>query len=576
VSAPLCVICGTIGALRTLVPTASPELDGIVKLLDDLHFERCEANELKRRIVAIVFEQRDLIEKLSKNEKGPPMSLTPPKSTQEEAKKNLDTVFKDVSFQREGAKIIIPDKMTLEELALWTQRMREQEETVIALSHEIDCYPIEGAYALLRVLNDKYGFVDVRATPGFFGDKPPVMIGLEYEPGKQVQVPWGRLFIPGIEGYLHAGFSVKRDKSVKFEVKGEIKRKSEEKANEIVSLIKDYVREKSIFKGRALTVEFPNQGDEFSVDPGYLPKVMDLSKVRPDELIFPADVDDLVHTALFAPIENTEVCRRFLIPLKRGVLLEGPFGVGKTLTAWVTALKCTQNGWTFIYTKKAADLDRAVAMAAQYQPCVVFSEDVDSVVDGEERTEEINLILNTLDGVFSKTSEILVVLTTNQVHAINKAMLRPGRIDTVVPVRAPDAPAVQRLIRLYGRELLDPNEDLSEAGRRLDGQIPAFIREAVERSKLSAIRHIQPGESLKISGRDLVVAANGMMAQIDLLSTEEERDPSDNERAAGILGTHLEGGLVKFATVIAAGNSHSADAPALPATASQHTLSAAG
>jgi SpoVK/Ycf46/Vps4 family AAA+-type ATPase len=198
-----------------------------------------------------------------------------------------------------------------------------------------------------------------------------------------------------------------------------------------------------------------------------------------------------------------------------------------------------------MYIEHARQLDKAIALARQYQPCVIFAEDIDSAVDEDEdgRTEAINNILNTIDGIGSKSTEIMVVLTTNHVDNISQAMLRPGRLDAVIPVRAPDAGAVIRLIHLYARDMLAEGEDLTQVGLALSGQIPAIIREAIERAKLSAFDSMKEGEALRIHASDLLIAAAGMKAQIELLAPEMVDNRSDDEKAAEIVGKNIGDGF---------------------------------
>ncbi len=450
--------------------------------------------------------------------------------------------FKGVGFEQSGTKIILPVGMSTGEAMTWLQRKTEQDEQAIIVNNEIDCYPVEGAWALMCVLQEKFGFVGLQSVKTMFGENPPHMIGVEVTPGHTTQVPWGNMAIPGIDGILCAGFDIKKDHSVRFTLNGKVKRKSEGAVREVVDLVRAYILKNSLFRGKAIQVVFPNPADDgpFSIDVGYLPKVMDVSGVKEDELIFPHEVEELVQTSLFAPIEHAPACRELQIPLKRGILLEGPYGVGKTLTAFVTAKKCVENGWTFIYIKQARDLDRAIAMAKQYQPCVIFAEDLDSAVEGNDRTDEINAILNTIDGIDAKGHEVMVVVTTNHVENINKAMLRPGRLDAIIPVRAPDAIAAARLMRLYARDLIPEGEDLTAAAEMLAGHIPAFIREAIERSKLSAVRHAIAGRPLTVTANDLITAANSMNAQVKLLQAEvgEVYDTCE-EDAAAVLGNKI-------------------------------------
>jgi transitional endoplasmic reticulum ATPase len=261
---------------------------------------------------------------------------------------------------------------------------------------------------------------------------------------------------------------------------------------------------------------------------------MDLSKVKIEELVYSADIMEQVETNLFTPILQTELCRKHGIPLKRQILLEGPYGTGKTMAANVTAKHAEANSWTFIYLDRVQSLDEAVIFARQYAPAVVFSEDIDRVMTGG-RSIKVDDILNNVDGVDSKNSEVICVLTTNHVEKIEKAMLRPGRFDAVINVLPPDAAAAQKLMVQYGRGLLD-TADLGEAGAELDGQIPAVIREAVERAKLYAIRRTAPGTDVTLTGSDVAAAARAMKYHMDLLKEKKEEPKS----SAQIIGEALE------------------------------------
>jgi transitional endoplasmic reticulum ATPase len=182
------------------------------------------------------------------------------------------------------------------------------------------------------------------------------------------------------------------------------------------------------------------------------------------------------------------------------------------------------------------DLPKAVRFAQAYEPAVIFAEDIDRAV-GEDRNAKANDILNTIDGIDSKDRELVVVLTTNNVDKIHPAMLRPGRLDAVVPVRPPDSMAVQKLIRLYGRGLIGAGESLHNAGDILQGQIPAVIREVVERSKLSAIARLDGKTALlQLTGPDLEVAARGMLSHLELIKPKLEDKRSNAEKAAELLG----------------------------------------
>src|SRR3546814_19828879 len=97
-------------------------------------------------------------------------------------------------------------------------------------------------------------------------------------------------------------------------------------------------------------------------------------------------------------------------------------------------------------------------------------------------------ILNLLDGIDTKNSHIITVLTTNDLQSINPAMLRTGRLDAVIDVTPPDAQAVEKLLRLYGGDAIAADTNLEETGRVQAGNIRAAIAEGVKRAKLDQTR----------------------------------------------------------------------------------------
>jgi transitional endoplasmic reticulum ATPase len=165
---------------------------------------------------------------------------------------------------------------------------------------------------------------------------------------------------------------------------------------------------------------------------------------------------------------------------------------------------------------------------------LIFCEDIDRALD-EDRDEATDDILNTIDGIDGKTSNIVTVLTSNFVERIEPAMLRPGRLDAVIEVTAPDAKAVEKLIRYYGGNAIDPNLDLTSVAQHLEGSIPAVIAEVVKRAKLVEVGRSAPGSVIShLSVESLLSAAKTMRRQLDLLNRDdnEDEDDSPEERIA--------------------------------------------
>lgn len=450
--------------------------------------------------------------------------------------------WKEMGVSHGGEKIVLPVGMTDDEAIAWLVRHKEAEERVVAVEEIIDGFPMDAGIAVLKALQRVKGFVSLAATPTWFGDVPPKMITIESGVGQTTQVPWGRIQIPGIDGWIHTSMEVRDGLRVVLKIVGQVKQKHRDDVANLMAVAREILRTESIYKGKAIRIRFPKNEEE--IDPSYAPKFMDTSKTSVHELIFPLLTARQVEVSVLTPIRHTDRCRKLGIPLKRGVLLEGPYGTGKTLTAAVTARVCEENGWSFVYLEDVSQLQQAILFARQYSPAVIFAEDIDRVVSGG-RSGEMDKILNTIDGVDTKNSDIMVVLTTNHVENINRAMLRPGRLDAVISVRPPDAQAAERLVRLYARQLVDEDTDLRTVGERLAGQIPAVIKEVVERSKLAAIAHASNGH-LSLTAEDLLTAADGMIAHLELLSEKKDQVETDAEAFGRCFGDALANALTTF------------------------------
>lgn len=443
----------------------------------------------------------------------------------------MSKTITNLSVERAGDKIILPDGMSWDEGIEWLKRKKDEAEREVAISAPISGYhPLDVAAAFHKALANLYGWTALIPTPGFFGSNPPAFMTIPTGPnGESIQVPWGRLKVPNIAGHLQTNVGAGLDGRPTFILSGTTKQKDMVQVDRIVKEIREVLLHSSIFRSKALRVEFDPD------NPMRPPDFMDLTGINREGLVFSKWIEELVDTTLWTPIRETEAARRAHIPLKRGFLLEGPYGNGKTLCARVTALEAVQNGWTFIYIEKIQDLKQALEFARMYQPAVVFAEDVDRVDDGS-RSDPFNEILNTIDGVEYKKSEIFTILTTNHVERLHKSMLRPGRLDVVVEVRPPDAEAATRLLRLYAGELLDPQTDLTEAGKLFAGKSPAILNEVVQRAKLANLRR---GESPLLSGDDFLVSIRSLQPQLVLLEGEAEKTIPPVEKALEQVGKSM-------------------------------------
>jgi hypothetical protein len=177
--------------------------------------------------------------------------------------------------------------------------------------------------------------------------------------------------------------------------------------------------------------------------------------------------------------------------LRRGLLLYGAPGTGKTLTA--TYLADALAGRTvLVLTGRALGLIRATcAMARQLQPSMVVLEDIDLVAEertqmGRGATSLLFELLNEIDGM-EEDANVIFVMTTNRADLLEPALAaRPGRVDQAVEFPLPDAQARRRLIELFceGLSVHLPSSD--RVVEQTEGASPAFLRELVRKAALNA------------------------------------------------------------------------------------------
>lgn len=447
--------------------------------------------------------------------------------------KTLDTTGVEVHVAEvvhHGEQITLPADMTIDQAIKTLLQRREYLEQDVHIRQEYNRFPWDGAWALHEVLRKKYGWAQMRPQKSMFGEKPPQMINVEIAPGDVRSVPWGQFTLPNIEGGLiSCGFN-----GSSFLLQAKVKRKYEAYVRELFADVKRQLDNHSIYMGQPVRLRYI-EGEE-------LPKIdfVPVDDADTEKLIYSREIEGAIITNLFTPIRRIQDCIKNGISVKRGVLLSGPYGTGKTLAAKAAAKLAREKGITFIYIDKAADYAKGIEFAKVYSnpAAMVFCEDIDRVTSGE-RTQDVDDILNIIDGVDSKSYNIMTVLTTNNLERITPAMQRPGRLDAVIEVLPPDAEAAQRLVRAYGGELVKPDEDLTEVGRELEGYVPAVIAEVVKRAKLHQLRFIDEGEPLtEISAQALLDAAVTIRSQAERLrSAKEEHDVNTIDR---LISGHVE------------------------------------
>lgn len=157
-------------------------------------------------------------------------------------------------------------------------------------------------------------------------------------------------------------------------------------------------------------------------------------KVLPEDLVLEPKIQADVESEIYGFFKLRELYKRAGLPFKRGVVVYGPPGSGKTMLAKVIAGHFAE---TVFWVKagdvsEAADFSRLFRLARLGAPSVLIFEDVDMYLrdreDGRDNSTVATLMAE-MDGL-EENEGLLVMLTTNRLEAVEKAIVdRPGRID---------------------------------------------------------------------------------------------------------------------------------------------------
>ena len=222
------------------------------------------------------------------------------------------------------------------------------------------------------------------------------------------------------------------------------------------------------------------------------------------------------------PLKDPDAFRRLGIRPAKGFLLYGPPGTGKTLLAKAVAREAEAN---FIATKSSdllskwygeseQQIARLFARARQVAPCVIFIDELDSLVParggglGEPQATErvVNTILSEMDGL-EELQSVVVIGATNRPNLIDPALLRPGRFDELVYVGVPDAAGRERILEIQTEKMpLAADVDLRSIAAQAERYTGADLEDVVRRAGLIALRQSLDSREVTMAHFDAALA----------------------------------------------------------------------
>ena len=211
------------------------------------------------------------------------------------------------------------------------------------------------------------------------------------------------------------------------------------------------------------------------------------------------------------PIEHPEFFEKFGQDAPRGVLFYGPPGCGKTLLAKAVANETQANFisikgpelLTMWFGESEANVREVFDKARGAAPCVLFFDELDSIAkmrgssagDGGGAGDRVmNQLLTEMDGM-GKKKQVFIIGATNRPDVLDTALIRPGRLDSLIFIPMPDLESRKSILKSNLRKSpVAKDVDLDYIAQCTDKYSGADLAEICQRAAKYAIR-----ESIELS-----------------------------------------------------------------------------
>jgi hypothetical protein len=171
------------------------------------------------------------------------------------------------------------------------------------------------------------------------------------------------------------------------------------------------------------------------------------------------------------------------VPYKHTVLLEGKPGMGKTSFIKCMAKKYKRN--LYILSLSNSEMNERVfteLLSEIPESSILVFEDLDAYFVGRARNDSeggtsisFSTLLNILDGSFSKSDGLLTFITANNIRDFDRALIRPGRIDSILHFGNMTREQFDHVYRMFHKESHETDDYLFRTCIRNELSVSALV-----------------------------------------------------------------------------------------------------
>ena len=258
--------------------------------------------------------------------------------------------------------------------------------------------------------------------------------------------------------------------------------------------------------------------------------------------------------------------------IPNGILLEGPPGTGKTLMAKAVAGEASvpffaASGSDFeeMYVGLGASRVRGLFKEARkVAPAIIFIDEIDAIGSRDQGgpggrggtiDQTINSFLVEMDG-FAKeedpTKHVIVIAATNRSDKLDKALLRPGRLDRKVLIGLPEIKTRENILKFHtSKKVMGEDINYNSLARATSGMSGAQLEAVANEAAILAVRENEKCVTQDLLNESIDRVLMGPAKISNKYSEKDKKMVSYHESGHAIVGLDLEGAMeVQKITII--------------------------
>lgn len=205
-------------------------------------------------------------------------------------------------------------------------------------------------------------------------------------------------------------------------------------------------------------------------------------------VLVPKEIQDDLENDLERFSNSRVRLERLEMPWRRGYMLSGPPGTGKTSLSLAIAGRLGFNLASLSLTDMKDDGMLRKAISSLPKHTVVVIEDIDAYAVSNDRDHNVardgglslSGLLNALDG-FETPDGLVTIMTTNHLDHLDDALVRNGRVDRSFHLGYIEAPELERLFSwFYEMDPLEPAPDLTHSAQITPAEVAEIFKQHLD------------------------------------------------------------------------------------------------